>query len=98
MPYLLSIQSVLGRRVYLLSDVQEWSRGGRYRVTARHAGVLRAADGMLDLPYLDDLGTASIREKIEQDFAAGQSMSKSLLEASRRIDCGDRCPKLVAGN
>jgi len=52
---------------------------------------------MLDLPYLDDLGTASIRE-IEQDFAAGQSMSKSLLKASRRIDCGDRCAKLVAGN
>jgi hypothetical protein len=40
---------------------------------------------------------ASIRE-IEQDFATDQSMSKSLVKASRRIDCGDRCAKLVAGN
>jgi hypothetical protein len=93
MPYLLSSQSVLGRRVYRLSDVQEWPRGGRYGVTARHAGALRAADGMLDFPYLDGLGTASIRQKIEQDFAAGQSMSKSLLKASRRINGGDRRTK-----
>jgi hypothetical protein len=31
-------------------------------------------------------------------LAAGQSMSKSLLEASRRIDGGDRGAKLVVGN
>src|SRR5258707_13752631 len=36
--------------------------------------------------------------KIEQDFAAGQGMSKSLLKASCRIDLGDPCSKLAAGN
>src|SRR5258708_27197318 len=36
--------------------------------------------------------------EIEQDFSAGQSMSQSLVKASCRIDCGDRCAKLVAGN
>ena len=40
---------------------------------------------------------ADIR-KIEQDFATGQSMRKSLLKVSCRIDGGDRRAKLVPGN
>src|SRR5258708_25382876 len=39
---------------------------------------------------------ASIR-KIEQDFAAGQGISKSLLKASCRINCGQRCPNVATG-
>jgi len=56
----------------------------------REFGLVRAAGNVAR-------SLATIRE-IEQNLAAGQSMSESLLEAPRRIDCGDRCAKLVAGN
>ena len=43
-------------------------------------------------------GSTVIGSSHTEKSAAGQSMSKRLLKASRRIDGGDRCAKLVAGH
>jgi hypothetical protein len=69
------------------------------RIAARNKARIAARNKatLADRERSEEMQLAYIR-KIEQDFAAGQSMSKSLLKASRRIDCGDRCAKLVAGN
>ena len=56
---------------------------------AKVSVAVRNKATLADRERSEEMQLAYIR-KIEQDFATGQSMSKSLLKASRWIDCGDR--------